>query len=166
VSRARGIALAGRADVIRRVRNPLRTAPHVRDANLPPCAVRAHLPLEWAQAALLAANLRPLDDAGQRRVRRADCARPRRWLTGALVVVHAVAAARNREDERPALHSGGMAAPAVPCVYCAGETVGWVTPVRWLGWQDWLGWAQMIAVFWVVLNAIRSRGPRLALFYT
>jgi len=31
-----------------------------------------------------------------------------------------------------------------------------VTPFRWLGWPDWLNWAQAVAVFWVVLNGVRS----------
>lgn len=47
-------------------------------------------------------------------------------------------------------------------VYAAGNVL-WVTPVRWLGWRDWLGWAQMIVVFWVVLNSVRSRAARSSL---
>ncbi len=35
----------------------------------------------------------------------------------------------------------------------------WVSPVPWRGWQDWSTWMQMAAVFAVVLNGVRSRGP-------
>jgi O-antigen ligase len=38
--------------------------------------------------------------------------------------------------------------------------------VPWLGWRDWFGWAQMLAVFWVVLNGIRSSAPQRVLFFT
>ena len=50
-------------------------------------------------------------------------------------------------------------------VYAAAN-VFWVSPIPWLGWIDWFGWAEMIAVFWVVLNGVRSRSPRVALFLT
>ena len=39
-----------------------------------------------------------------------------------------------------------------------------ITPVPWLGWHDWLTWAQMITVFWVVLNGVRSPAARTMLF--
>jgi len=42
--------------------------------------------------------------------------------------------------------------------------VVWITPVRWLGWLDWFGWAQLVVVFWVVLNGVRTAGPRRFLF--
>jgi O-antigen ligase len=38
-----------------------------------------------------------------------------------------------------------------------------VSPVRWLAWHDWLFWAQMIAVFWVVLNGVESRSAQTVL---
>lgn len=51
----------------------------------------------------------------------------------------------------------------LPFLAYAMANVLWVTPVRWLGWQDWLEWAQMIAIFWVVLNGVRAPAARAAL---
>jgi O-antigen ligase len=51
----------------------------------------------------------------------------------------------------------------LPFLACAAANAAWVSPVPWLGWSDWLGWAQAIAVFWVVLNGIRSPAPQRAL---
>lgn len=42
----------------------------------------------------------------------------------------------------------------LPFLIYAAINVMMVTPVQWLGWHDWLWWAQMILVFWVVLNGI------------
>ena len=52
----------------------------------------------------------------------------------------------------------------VPFLAYAAANVAWVTPVPWLGWQDWLGWAQAGAIFWVVVNDVRSRPGRLVLW--
>jgi len=52
----------------------------------------------------------------------------------------------------------------VPFLVYAVANVIWVTPVRWLGWQDWLGWVQLVAIFWVVVNDVRTRAPRRFLF--
>ena len=83
-------------------------------------------------------------------------------LTGAMLAVHLV---------------GRAVLARTPCLdpaswwllpflgYAAWNVLG-VTPVPWLGWLDWFGWAQMIAVFWVVRNGIRSRGPRAFLLMT
>jgi O-antigen ligase len=64
-------------------------------------------------------------------------------------------------DTRPLHPAGWMFVPFL--VYAAANVI-WVTPVPWLGWQDWLGWAQMVAVFWVVVNDISARAPRKFLF--
>jgi O-antigen ligase len=48
----------------------------------------------------------------------------------------------------------------VPFIAYAACSAAWVTPVHWMGWTDWINWAQMIGVFWVVLNGVRSEGPR------
>ena len=52
----------------------------------------------------------------------------------------------------------------LPFLAYAAANVLWVTPVPWLGWRDWLGWAQMILIFWVVLNDVRARLPRTVVF--
>lgn len=83
-------------------------------------------------------------------------------LTGALVVVHCLANFRLRAGG-PASHPAGWM--LLPFLAVALANVWWITPVPWLGWRDWLGWAQMIAVFWVVLNGLRSRGPRRVVFF-
>ena len=83
-------------------------------------------------------------------------------LTGLLLAVHMA---------RRALAPGGTVRkfhPAgwwlLPFLAYAAANVIWVTPVPWLGWRDWLGWAQMIAVFWVVLNDVRSKATRTVVF--
>ena len=48
----------------------------------------------------------------------------------------------------------------LPFLIYAAANVLWVTPVQWLGWHDWLWWAQMIVVFWVVLNGIHRSVTR------
>ncbi len=117
-------------------------------------------PWEIVQAALLAVTLvwTTLANGGYG----AQIERVTVLLTGSLVVVHAL----ERAWARPnlcRLHPAGWL--LLPFLVYALANVLWVTPVRWLGWRDWLGWAQMIAVFWVVLNGIRSRGPRRLLFF-
>ncbi len=63
------------------------------------------------------------------------------------------------------LHVQVAALAPLPFLLYAAVNVGWVTPVRWLGWQDWLGWAQMAAVFWVVLHGIRGARMREVLWW-
>jgi O-antigen ligase len=53
----------------------------------------------------------------------------------------------------------------LPFLVYAGVNAAWVTPVRWLGWLDWFGWAQAVVVFWVLLNGVRSVGPRRLIFW-
>ena len=48
----------------------------------------------------------------------------------------------------------------LPFLGYAAFNVAAVSPVSWLGWRDWLGWAQMIAVFWMVINGLTRHGPR------
>ncbi|HWA85257.1 MAG TPA: O-antigen ligase family protein [Opitutus sp.] len=114
---------------------------------------------EWTQVALLAGNLawttlclggfRP----GTLIVTSA--------LTGALLVVHLLERTVAKGPV-PRTHPAGWL--MLPFLVYAAVSARWITPVPWLGWRDWLGWAQMIAVFWIVLNGVRSRGPRAALF--
>ncbi len=115
---------------------------------------------EWVQASLLAANLAwtTLGRGGYL---------PRTMvitsaLTCALLAVHFVARILGPASERGRLHPAGWA--LVPFLVYAAANVLWVTPVPWLGWFDWFGWFQIIAVFWVVVNGIRSRGPRRIVF--
>ena len=113
---------------------------------------------EWTQAGILALTLAwttlangghggriPLVTAG---------------LTGLLLVVHLLSRAQSGQIFHPA---GWL---LLPFLGYALLNVLMVTPVRWLGWRDWLGWAQMVAVFWVLINGIGSRRPRRFLFYT
>ena len=51
----------------------------------------------------------------------------------------------------------------LPFLIYAAANVLWVTPVQWLGWHDWLWWAQMVVIFWVVLNGIHRSVTRNAL---
>jgi hypothetical protein len=74
-------------------------------------------------------------------------------LTGALVAVHLLDPTRRG---RP--HPAGWL--FLPFLAYAAANLAWVTPVRWIGWFDWLNWAQMAAIFWIVLNAAGSPGPR------
>ncbi len=74
-------------------------------------------------------------------------------LTAALVAVHVADPLRGARA-----HVAGWI--LVPFLAYAAANVAWVTPTRWLGWTDWLNWAQAAAVFWVVLNGIRSPGCR------
>ena len=80
-------------------------------------------------------------------------------LSGVLLGVHVMARAFDRRVRRS--HPAGWL--FLPFLVYAAANVQWVTPVRWLGWADWLGWTQMVLVFWVVLNSIRSRGSQLTL---
>ena len=52
----------------------------------------------------------------------------------------------------------------IPFLAYAALNVLTVTPVPWLGWMDWLTWANMVAIFWVTLNGVRSPRPRQFLF--
>ena len=68
----------------------------------------------------------------------------------------------NAEVIRLAFHpAGGW---LFPFRAYATANVVWISPVPWLGWKDWLGWAQMVAVFWVVLNDVRAKPTRALLF--
>lgn len=135
---------------------------------------------EWTQVALLVVNLAwtTLSLGGFR----PDTMVVTSLLTGALLVTHLIAAmaARGWEGFTAAAPSAETAAsigvrtqvarfhPAgwwlLPFLLYAAGNVCWVTPVRWLGWCDWFNWAQPIAVFWVVLNGVRSRPARSVLF--
>ncbi len=74
-------------------------------------------------------------------------------LTAALIAVHLVDPSRRG---RP--HTAGWL--FLPFLAYAAANLAWVSPDRWIGWFDVLNWAQMIAVFWVVLNGVKSPGCR------
>jgi len=89
-------------------------------------------------------------------------------LTGLLLVVHFGGIASGMND-------GGESPPAVPTAHPAGwwllpfliyaaVSAARIAPAPWLGWHDWLTWAQMVAVFWVALNGVRSSRPWAVLF--
>jgi O-antigen ligase len=58
----------------------------------------------------------------------------------------------------------GAALATLPFLAYGAAQALWITPVPWLGWRDWLGWVQMAAVFWVVLNGVRTGRARTVLF--
>ena len=121
---------------------------------------------EWLQAVLLAVNLiwTTLRLGGFR----AETMVVTSALTGALLLVHAASLLALRGSPSasesvplsvaPRVHPAGW--PFLPFLVFAAINVQWITPVRWLGWIDWFGWAQAVAVFWIVLNGIRSRAAR------
>ncbi len=129
---------------------------------------------EWAQASLLAANLAwsTLCLGGFL----AETKTITIALTAALVLVHGLAwvlvagTARGDCDKEEPVSRGPRIHPAgllfVPFLIYAAANVLWITPVRWLGWADWFNWAQLFAVFWVVLNGIRSGATQRALLAT
>ncbi len=121
---------------------------------------------EWAQVALLVGNLAwtTLCLGGYR----PETMVVTTALSAALLVVHLIGFVMWREDL--AGWSGQVARvhPAggwlLPFLAYAAANVVFVSPVKWVGWRDWIGWAQMIAVFWVVLNGVRTREARAVLF--
>jgi O-antigen ligase len=119
---------------------------------------------EWAQTALLAANLAwsTLGRGGfPPPIMQVTAA-----LTAALLVVHLLARVvpGGGDSPRRAAHPAGWF--FLPFLLYAAVNALWISPVPWLAWRDWFGWAQMIAVFWVVLNSIRSPAPQRVLFLT
>ncbi len=82
-------------------------------------------------------------------------------LNALLLAVHFAGRALSRGPV-PRFHWAGWW--LLPFLAYALVNVVWITPVPWLGWRDWLGWAQLAAVFWVVLNGIRSARARTWLF--
>ena len=127
---------------------------------------------EWGQTALLVANL-AWTTLGRGGVR-ADTFLVTTVLTAALVIVHCVARIISSTDAHGQPGRGGRASefthPAgwwlLPFLAYAAANAGCVTPLPWRGWFDWLEWAQLIAVFWVVLNGVQSRWPRRAVFFS
>lgn len=107
---------------------------------------------EWLVALLLAANLvwTTLCLGGYRPETMALS-----WplTAAALAVQHGFAA---WQGQRP--HPAGLW--LLPFLAYAAFNVAAVSPVPWLGWRDWLGWAQMIAVFWLMINGLTRKGPR------
>ncbi len=116
---------------------------------------------EWTQTALLAANLgwTTLCLGGYLAETRVVTSA----LTGALLIIHLGQCASAGMSLR-AVHPAGVW--LLPFLVYAALNVVFVSPVPWLGWADWLGWAQMAAVFWVMLNGVRSTAPRRVLFFT
>ena len=117
-------------------------------------------PWEWLQTALLLVNLgwTTLCLGGFRPETMVITS----VLNGLLLAVHLADRALAGEGRVWRTHPAGWW--LLPFLIYAAVNVLRVTPVPWLGWRDWLGWAQMILVFWVVLNGIRSTSTRTALF--
>lgn len=121
---------------------------------------------EWAQVALLGVNLTwtTLCLGGYR----PETMVVTTALTGALLVVHLIGWVMLRDElagqsgEVARLHPAGWW--LLPFLAYAAANVVLVSPVEWIGWRDWIGWAQMIAVFWVVLNGVRTREGRVVMF--
>ena len=88
-------------------------------------------------------------------------------LSGGLLAVHLTERAVGRwrssrsEYNLPRLHFAGWL--PLPFLVYAFANVQWVTPVGWLGWLDWLEWVQIAAIFWVVLNGVRTRPARMGM---
>ncbi len=112
---------------------------------------------EWTQTALLAVNLgwTTLCLGGYR----PETMIVTGALTCALVAVHSLS--RVFEVSPPAHPAGWW---LLPFLLYAAANAQWLSPVRWLGWRDWMWWAQLVAVFWVVLNGVRSAAPRRTVF--
>jgi O-antigen ligase len=112
---------------------------------------------EWTQAVVLAVNLAwtTLCLGGYR----SDTMVVTAGLNGLLLLVHLAARFAGKTGR---VHPAGIF--LLPFLAYAAVNVLGVTPVRWHGWQDWLEWAQMIAVFWVVLNGVRAPAARSFLF--
>jgi len=111
---------------------------------------------EWLQALILSANLAwtTFCLGGYR----ADTMGVTILLTGLLVAVGFARGLAKREAAHPASRW------VWPFVVYAAANVLWVSPVPWLGWFDWAKWLQLAVIFWVILNHIRSAGPRLLVF--
>ncbi len=124
-----------------------------------PVAASARLDAgEWVQTLLLAANLvwTTLCLGGYfPRTQVVTTA-----LTGLLLIAHFVTRAIGRTNAP--IHPAGWV--ILPFVAYAAINAAWISTVPWLGWQDWYQWAQMAAVFWVVLNGVRSRTAQHVLF--
>jgi len=80
-------------------------------------------------------------------------------LNGLILVVHILG--RAWLEKAPRIHP--VSWWFLPFLIYAAVNVFVVTPVQWLGWHDWLWWAQMILVFWVVLNGVHHSRTRNAL---
>lgn len=109
---------------------------------------------EWARACVLSANIAwtmlCLGGADPRS----------RVVTAALT---AVLVALHFADPRCGTRAHAAGCLFLPFIAYAAMNAAWVTPVGWLGWTDWLNWAQAAAVFWVVLNGVRSTRCRMLL---
>lgn len=112
---------------------------------------------EWAQALILSANLAwtTLCLGGYR----AETMGVTILLTGLLAAVGLARGSANREAAHP------VSLWVWPFVVYAAANVFWVSPVPWLGWFDWAKWLQLAVIFWVVLNHLRSAGPRSLVFF-
>jgi len=83
-------------------------------------------------------------------------------LNGLLLAAHFAGRGFAPASDARQIHPAGWW--LLPFLAYALANVLWVTPVPWLGWRDWLGWAQMILVFWVMLNGVRARATRTLVF--
>lgn len=130
---------------------------------------------EWAQTALLAINLAwtALSLGGYLPQTQVVTG----FLTTLLLFVHLSERAdirallrRDNPGGQPSSLDAGHFHPAgwlmLPFLVFATVNVLWLTPARWLGWQDWFCWAQLIATFWVTLNSARSSETQQVLLAT
>ena len=78
--------------------------------------------------------------------------------TAALVVCFLSVVFRRASSTRGNLHPASWF--FLPFLAYVLANIAWVTPVRWLGWQDGFGWVHMVAVFWIVLNGVRTRAAQ------
>jgi len=106
---------------------------------------------EWARASVLSANI----------VWTTLCLGG--FLPGtrvAMIIMTAVLLALQLCDpeEGTRVHPAGLL--FIPFLFYGLWNLEAVSQVRWIGWMDLMGWTQAIAVFWVVLNGIRSRECR------
>ncbi|MSU69970.1 MAG: hypothetical protein EXS39_04190 [Opitutaceae bacterium] len=120
----------------------------------------------WLQVALLVANLcwTTLCLGGYR----PETMVVTSALSGLSLLVHFSGRAfLTADDARKSVPAALRLHPAgwlfLPFLAYAAGNAAWITPVPWSGWHDWLVWAQMIAVFWVVLNDVRAPAARATL---
>lgn len=84
-------------------------------------------------------------------------------LNGLVLVLHFLGRSfgSNAKSGFRSAHPAGWL--LLPFLGYAAINVQWISPVPWLGWRDWLGWAQMVAIFWVVLNGVTTSPTRAVL---
>ena len=117
--------------------------------------------MEWILTGLLGANLvcTTLGLGGFRAETRLVT-----WGLTGLALLTFIAGRVGTPRPLATLHPAGWALG--PFLAYAALSVGFVSPVPWLGWLDWFGWMNLAATFWVGLNGLRSCATRRTLFFT